>query len=494
MTSDIDFAALAVFVFLLGLVMAMGFMAARWRRPKTLANLDEWGLGGRQFGTWITWFLIGGDIYTAYTMIAVPALVYATGAYGFFALPYTILVYPFVFAVMPILWQVAKKYNNVTAADIVYGRYGYRPLELAVALTGVIATMPYIALQLIGIETVFHALGIQGKLPLVAAFLILALNTYSSGLRAPALIAIVKDILIYIVVIAAILLVPYKLGGYGAVFEAAGAAFEAKGAGGLLLTPSQFAPYLSLALGSALALFMYPHALTGILASASANTIRKNAMLLPAYSMVLALVALLGLMGHAAGLKLSNNNDVVPLLFKILFPGWFAGFAFAAIAIGALVPAAIMSIGASNLFTRNFWKAYINPGVTASGEAKVAKITSLAVVAGALLFVLLLPTQFALDLQLLGGLWILQIFPAVIFGLFTGWFRAHGLLAGWAVGFLGGSWLAWLNDFKPLHALHFGSSSIILYSGLLALAANIIVAILVSAVLRRASRGLARAN
>lgn len=494
MTSEIDFAALAVFLFLLGLVMALGFLAARWRRPKTLSHIEEWGLGGRQFGTWITWFLIGGDIYTAYTMIAVPALVYATGAYGFFALPYTILVYPFVFAVMPILWQVAKKNNHVTAADVVYGRYGHRPLELAVALTGVLATMPYIALQLIGIETVFHALGIKGKLPLVAAFLILALNTYSSGLRAPALIAIVKDTLIYIVVIVAILLVPYKLGGYGAVFEAAGAAFEAKGSGGLLLNPSQFAPYVSLALGSALALFMYPHALTGILASASANAIRINAMLLPAYSMVLALVALLGLMGHAAGLKLSNNNDVVPLLFKILFPGWFTGFAFAAIAIGALVPAAIMSIGAANLFTRNFWKAYINPGVTALGEAKVAKITSLAIVAGALVFVLLLPTQFALDLQLLGGLWILQIFPAVIFGLFTGWFRAHGLLAGWATGFLGGSWLAWTNGFKPLHTLHFGSSGITLYSGLLALAANIFVAILVSAMLRRHSRGLARSN
>jgi solute:Na+ symporter, SSS family len=87
MTADLDFAALAVFVLLLGLVMVMGIMAARWRRPKTLAHLDEWGLGGRQFGTWITWFLIGGDVYTAYTMIAVPALVYAAGAYGFFALP-----------------------------------------------------------------------------------------------------------------------------------------------------------------------------------------------------------------------------------------------------------------------------------------------------------------------------------------------------------------------------------------------------------------------
>jgi SSS family solute:Na+ symporter len=484
MIAEIDYPALGVFVFFFALVTILGFVAARWRRPITLAHLDEWGLGGRQFGAWITWFLVGGDIYTAYTMIAVPALVYASGALGFFALPYTIFIYPFVFVVMPILWKVAKDNHYVTAADVVHGRYGSRPLELAVALTGVIATMPYIALQLIGMEAVIHALGLTGEIPLILAFLILAFYTYSSGLRAPALIAFVKDIMIYIVVIAAIALIPLKLGGYGAVFDAADAAFKAKGSGGVLLAPTQYLPYLTLAFGSALALFMYPHALTAIFASSGAEAIRKNAIFLPAYSILLGLLALMGYMGHAAGLKLADNNDVVPALFKTLFTGWFAGFAFAAIAIGALVPAAVMSIGAANLFTRNFWKAYVDPAITPAGEAQVAKIASLLVKAGALLVILFLPTQFAIDLQLLGGLWILQTFPAVIFGLFTGWFRAPGLLAGWAVGFFGGTWLVWLNNYKPLHTLSFGESHYTIYAGLLALAANIFVASLVSAALR----------
>lgn len=488
MTGEFDYPALAVFIFFFALVTVLGFIAAHWRRPKTLAHLDEWGLGGRQFGTWITWFLIGGDIYTAYTMIAVPALVYAVGAFGFFAMPYTIIIYPFVFAVMPILWKVARENNYVTAADVVHGRYGSRPLELAVALTGVIATMPYIALQLIGMETIIHALGLKGEIPLILAFLILAFYTYSSGLRAPALIAFVKDTMIYIVVIAATALIPLKLGGYGAVFDAADAAFKAKGSGGILLAPSQYVPYLTLAFGSALALFMYPHALTAIFASSGAKTIRRNAMLLPTYSLVLGLLALMGYMGHAAGLTLSNNNDVVPALFKTLFPGWFAGFAFAAIAIGALVPAAVMSIGAANLFTRNFWKAYVDPGVTPAGEAQVAKTASLVVKVGALLVILFLPTQFAIDLQLLGGLWILQTFPSVIFGLYTGWFRASGLLAGWAIGFFGGTWLVWLNNYKPLHTLAFGETRVAVYSGLLALAANILVASLVSAALHMRSR------
>lgn len=483
MTDHIAWVALAVFIFFFALVTVMGFFAARWKSGPISAHLDEWGLGGRQFGTWITWFLVGGDFYTAYTVIAVPALVYAVGAYGFFALPYTIIVYPFVFAVMPVLWKKAHASGYVTAADVVHGAYGSRALELAVALTGMVATMPYIALQLIGMQVVIKAMGLAGEIPIIAAFVILALYTYSSGLRAPALIAFVKDIMIYIVVLVAVIVVPAKLGGYGAVFSAANDAFTAKGgATGLMLQPGQYLSYATLALGSALAAFMYPHTLTGIFASKSADTIRKNAILLPAYTLLLGLIALLGYMAYAAGIKVASPNDVVPVLFKTLFPEWFAGFAFAAIAIGALVPAAVMSIGAANLFTRNVWKSYVNPDISHAGEASVAKITSLVVKVGALAFILFLPTQYALDLQLLGGLWIVQTLPALVFGLFTAWFRAEALLLGWAVGIGWGTWTAWSNGLKPLASISLGDSSYTFYVGLGALLLNIVVAVLATVV------------
>src|SRR6201746_25050 len=229
MAGQIEWVALSVFIFFFALVTVMGFLAARWKAGPVSEHLDEWGLGGRQFGTWITWFLVGGDFYTAYTVIAVPALVYAVGAYGFFALPYTIIVYPFVFAVMPVLWKVAHANGHVTAADVVHGTYNSRGLELAVAITGMGASMPYIALQLIGMGGVIKAMGLTGELPIFAAFIILALYTYSAGLRAPALIAFVKDIMIYIVVLVAVVVVPVKLGGYGAVFAAAGDALTTQG-------------------------------------------------------------------------------------------------------------------------------------------------------------------------------------------------------------------------------------------------------------------------
>lgn len=484
MSANINWTALVVFIFFFALVTVMGFAASRWQRGGAEhkgEHLDEWGLGGRKFGTWITWFLVGGDFYTAYTVIAVPALVYAVGAYGFFALPYTIIVYPIVFLIMPKLWHDAHRNGHVTAGDVVYGHYGSRSLEFAIALTGVVATMPYIALQLVGMEAVIKALGLTGELPLAAAFVILALYTYSAGLRAPALIAFVKDLMIYIVVLVAVVLVPLKLGGYGTVFASANDAFTAKGgATGILLKPEQYLPFASLALGSALAAFMYPHTLTGIFAASSANTIRKNAVFLPAYTVLLGLIAMLGFMAYAANIPIKNNNDVVPALFNALFPSWFSGFAFAAIAIGALVPAAVMSIGASNLFTRNFWKPYVNPAITPAGEAKVAKLVSLAVKAGALIFILFLPTKFALDLQLLGGVWILQTFPAVVFSVFFRWFKnAPALLAGWAVGMVCGSWLAFADGIKPVHTFVLGGSRYTLYTGLVALVLNVVVVVVI---------------
>ena len=161
------------------LVTVMGFVAARWKRAETLDNLDEWGLGGRNFGSWVTWFLLGGDLYTAYTFVAVPALVFGVGALGFFAVPYTIVLYPLALLAAIRMWSVAHRNGFVTPADFVRGRHGSSGLALAVAVTGIVATMPYIALQLVGIEAILKTMGVEGHLPLILAFAVLAAYTYS---------------------------------------------------------------------------------------------------------------------------------------------------------------------------------------------------------------------------------------------------------------------------------------------------------------------------
>ncbi len=318
---DVNWVALIVFVWIFCLITWLGFAAGRWREGD-LDLLDEWGLGGRRFGTWINWFLLGGALYTAYTSIAVPALAFGAGAIAFFAVPYTMLIYPIVFMVFPRFWCVSHKRGYITAADFVRGRFGNRWLALAVAGSGILATMPYIALQLVGLQVVIGALGVWGEgwianLPMVIAFAILASFTYSSGLRAPAAIVVLKDVLILITVFACIVVVPFKLGGYANIFAGA------------------YSNYATLALGSALALFLYPHAITGILSASSPHSIRRNAVMLPAYSFMLGLLALVGFMAIAAGVdKLPQfedgflqfkSNFAVPALMLHMFPSWFAG-------------------------------------------------------------------------------------------------------------------------------------------------------------------------
>lgn len=476
--SDVSTITFSVFLFFFLLVTVLGFAAARWRRAKALDNLDEWGLGGRGFGTFIAWFLIGGDLYTAYTFVAVPALLYAGSAIGFFAVPYTIVVYPLIFLFLPRLWSVSHRHGYVTPADFVRGRYDSRSLALVVALTGILATMPYIALQLVGIEVVLQVMGIGAEdagwvathLPLFIAFAVLAAYTYSSGLRAPALIAFVKDALIYIVIIVAVIYLPSQLGGWDHIFATVMDSFDqanadnadAIAAGAAAPKSAIPAPllhwaYASLALGSALALFMYPHSVTAVLSTRERSVIRRNAALLPAYSFLLGLLALLGFVAIAAGVKVTNPQQAVPQLFENEFPDWFAGVAFAAIVIGALVPAAIMSIAAANLWTRNIYKAFINRDATHAQEATQSKVASLLVKFGALAFVLFVSTTYALDLQLLGGVWILQTFPAIVVGLYTRFFHRWALLAGWAVGMVYGSWTAFNNPKIGDPGSHFGS-------------------------------------
>jgi solute:Na+ symporter, SSS family len=511
-TQGVNGVALAVVLVLFIAVTVMGFLAARWRSSGPMGSLDEWGLGGRSFGSFVTWFLLGGDLYTAYTFVAVPAAMFATGAVaGFFAVPYTIVVYPIIFVFMARLWSVSHTHGFVTPADFVRGRYGSRGLSLAVALTGILATMPYIALQLVGIQAVLEVMGIGGSgniiardLPLLVAFAVLAAYTYSSGLRAPALIAFVKDTLIYIVIIVAILYLPAKVGGFGAIFDAAQqkmtAPNPATGAptGAFIPNAAQTWPYATLALGSAMALFMYPHSITAVLSSKDRNVIRRNASVLPAYSFVLGLLALLGFVAIAAGTKpigldgQPNAQLVIPQLFEDQFPSWFAGFAFAAIAIGALVPAAIMSIAAANLFTRNIYRDFLKPHATHEQEARVSKLVSLVVKLGALLFVFFLDRQNAINFQLLGGIWILQTFPAIVFGLYTRWFHRWGLLAGWAVAMVYGTVTAY-NVVNPVTGKHLGGSvapiELIGRSGYIALTAfavNLLVATVVTLALRAA--------
>jgi SSS family solute:Na+ symporter len=496
----VNWEMLSVFIVVFAGVTILAFRAAHWRQGD-LNRLQEWGLAGRRFGTIITWCLLGGDIYTAYTLIALPGFIFAVGALGFYAIPYLTVAYLFFSLVMPRFWNIARRSGYVTPADFVRERFDSRVLALLVAITGILATMPYVALQMYGMEVIIAQMGITAhEISLIIAFGLLAAYTYIGGIRAPALIAIVKDICIWVVVLVAVIYIPIKLGGLTSIFQKVQAyatspqnldprnpqPFSA------LVPSAQYSAYGSLIIGSALALFLYPHILTGVLSANSARVVRRSSVLLLAYTFLVALVALLGFVAVADGIHSSSvygANSALPGLFAQEFPPWFAGFSFAALAIGALVPAALMSIAAANLFSRNIYREYIRRSCTEHQEANMAKTISLLVKVGALAFILFGPTRLAINLQHVGNVLVIQTLPAVFLGLYTNWFHRRALIVGLVGGLLISASILFSQDvlspfWSPVVSLGWLDAQVPLYAAVPSLIVNLVLCVSLTPVFR----------
>ncbi|MEM0139099.1 MAG: sodium:solute symporter [Ferroplasma sp.] len=465
---------LALFFAIIIVVLFAGYMAYFWRKPKDMDSHEEWSLGGRRFGTVVMWFLLGGDLYTAYTLIAVPGAA-ATGtigggAFAMFAIAYGVMIYPIVYGTMPRLWNVSKRRGYITAADFVRDRFSSRFLAMLIALTGVLAELPYIALQITGIKYVLGALSLPITLSLIIAFIMVAGFTFVSGLRGPALTSMLKDAIIWAAVLVIIIYIPMQLGGFGHIFAKAG---TISGYYGLDINPIIAVGYTSLALGSALALFLYPHAITGTLGAKDSKTIRRNASLLPLYNVLLMFVALVGVMAvvyYNAVPKVSS--EALPKLVMAMFPASFTAFAFAAVVVGSIVPASIMALASANLLTRNVYLEYINPKASEKSQTNLSRVLVMAVIFGALAFSLIPAASGEIVyLQTIGGAIIMQTLPAVYMALFTRKLNKYPVGLGWLAGLT--------TVMVTLAQLDFSTSLYknldFLYVGILALVINLAV-------------------
>ena len=487
----VDLLGFAIFIVLFVIFVFLGFFGSRWRRGN-LDILSEWGIAGRRLGPYVSWFLLGADVFTAYTFVAVPSLAYASGSMAFFAVPYVAIVFGIAMLTMPRLWQVSRNRNYVTASDFVKDRFNSRFLSIALSITAVVAILPYIALQIVGMQAVLTIMlyGIAdakfvSEIALIISFIILAAFTFTSGLRGVTLGSIFKDILIFLTVIVVILAVLFSYGGFTNSFATIA---KLKGATAALpystLPPASVPAFFTLFLGSAFALYLYPHIINGSLAANSKKALRRSLAVLPIYSIGLALLALFGIIVYAVPAALSivkaTNNGLltVPALIVTVLPGWLAGICLLGVFVGGMVPAALMAIAAANLLARNVVKEF-KPKITAKGETRLAKWLSAIIKFIALGFVFVAPLTYAIQLQLLGGIIILQLLPAVFLGLYMKRLDWKPLSLGWGVGMFLGIWLVLVaNHFSSLATSDFKTGIGLLYIGLIALAVNLIISVL----------------
>ena len=494
------------FIILFLLFTFLGFYGARWRKGD-LSKLHEWALAGRRLGAFLAWFLIGADVYTAYTFVAVPSGMFASGALYFFAVPYVATTFMVAMITMPRLWQWSREKGYVTAADMVEDRFNSKVLAGLVAVTGIVAELPYIALQIVGMQAVLGImlLGVTTNVKLVSdlaltiSFIILAAFTFTSGLRGATLGAILKDLLIFISVISLIIIIPLKFGGFATAFADAqsfASALAAKkvawlstGITNLKPLPALEAGYTTLWVGSTFALFLYPHSINGSLSASGKRQLALSDAFLPIYGIGLALLALLGLLAYSdkAAMSLLSNFPLsargiysIPALAVSTLPDWFAGIVLLGIFIGGLVPAAIMAIAQANLLTRNIIKP-IKPEIKPETETRISKWASVIFKFIALGFVFLVPATYAIQLQLLGGIIILQTLPPVFLGLVTNRLNKYALMGGLLVGIASGIYLVEVaNKFGPLTTSLYRIGGYLIWIGLIALALNLAVAVILS--------------
>lgn len=486
--SNIDGITLGVFLILFVIFIFLGFYGARWRKGD-MNKLHEWGLAGRRLGVFLVWFLMGADLYTAYTFIAVPAALFGIGSLYFFAVPYVSWTFAIALLTMPRLWTVSRNKGYVTAADFVKDRFNSRTLAILVAIVGIVAELPYIALQIVGMKAALSmlllGLGIGtssassltfiNEISLLLAFAILASFTYTSGLRGATLTSVFKDALIWFTVIVSIIAIPIFIGGFHTAFS------DIKAPAKFLALPSSsITAYFSLALGSAIALYLYPHAINGSLSSNSKNQLKLSTSMLPIYGIGLAFLALFGILVYAVSPALSAISTlkpiigassaadlVVPATIAYEMPNWFVGIALVAVFIGGLVPAAIMAIAMANLFTRNIVKEF-RP-LSEKAESSMAKWVSVVFKFLALGFVFAVP-GYAITLQLLGGIIVAQALPTVFLGLYTNKLEKRSLIVGLIAGVMSG-----IGLFYYSHGVFMKTSIGSIYIALIALIINLAI-------------------
>ncbi len=507
---------LPVFIVLFIVFITLGFLGSRWRKGD-LSGLFEWGIAGRRLGPFTAFFLFGADWYTAFSILSVPSSVYSLGAFGYMAVTYQAMVFAFAILVLPRLWKKSAEKGYLTLGDTIKGETGSRALSIIFAVVGIGSLIPYIALQIVGLQGVlvamFYGLAntvVLQEIGLVVSFIVLASFTFTSGLRGATLGSIYKDILVWISLVALVAIAFTAVGGFAGAFShlsnIGGAAAPSK-----IGSYTAFNPLLSISfstsmLGTALSYVAWPHNINNTYATQSTKKLKIGLSLAVLYAIPLFLADTLGVIvtqvPAANNLLLSFPASfrgilVIPAMALAEFQGsssWFAAVILVGVFVGGLVPAAIMAIAQGNLLARNVVKEF-KPNLTPKGESQIAKWSSAVFKFTALGVVFLIAPTYNVQFYYFAAGFVIQGIPTIYFILFTKWFRNKALMAGAIVGLVGNLYFVLATNLfqfplannttiypAPGTAIATGNPYAI-YAGALALGLNLIVVLAGSAIM-----------
>ncbi len=432
----------------------LGFLA-RFRRTM---DLEQWTVGGRGLGLVLVWLLMAGEIYTTFTFLGASGWAYSRGGPVLYVLGYAPLMYVVSFYVLPPLWEVGRKHGLQTQADFFAVRYGNKYLAAFVALVGVVFLIPYLQIQLTGLGLIVEVAsygGIPRTPAMVIGFALVAGFVFVSGVRGVAWVSVLKDtLLILVLAIIGVMIPKIYFGGIGPMFTALATAKPAH-----LLMPGAtrnlgHSWYITSVFMTSLGFYMWPQYFAAAFTAKSGKIIRRNAVIMPLYSLMMCLVIFVGFSAVLVLPGLSNGDLALLMLVRKTFPAWFLGVVGGAGALTAMLPAAIQLLAGATLYAKNLFRPILAPNMTDQQVAKLARIMVILLTLGALFFAIF--THLSLvSLLLLGYAGVAQLLPGVMLGLFSKRVTTAGVFAGVVAGISAAAALM-LTGRDPYHGLNAG--------------------------------------
>ena len=412
---------------------ALGFYAGAHRKM----DLEQWAVGGRGFGTLVIWLLMAGEVYTTFSFLGASGWAYSRGGPALYILGYLSLAYVVSFYILPQLWEVARARKLQTQSDFFETRYKSKNLAAFVSIIGVVFLIPYIQLQLTGLGIIVEVASsgaVARTAATVIAAVVVAAFVFTSGVRAAAWISVVKDILLLGAAVAIGIVVPYHyFHGIGPMFAAIARAHPAH-----LTMPGATKNlghtwYISTVVLNSLGLYMWPHNFGASFTARSSDVLRRNAVVMPLYTITLPLIFLAGFAALMVVPGLSNGDLSLLTVVQRTFPPWALGVIGGAGALAAMVPASIFALTAATLFAKNFYRTIFAPTMSDARVAQLARVMVGFVMAIALYFAMHSSTTLV-NLLLWGYDGITQFFPGVVLGLFWKRVTRAGVWSGMVAG------------------------------------------------------------
>jgi solute:Na+ symporter, SSS family len=402
---------------IVGLGGAIGFLAGVRRKM----NLEQWTVGGRGFGALLMYLLMAGEVYTTFSFLGASGWAYSRGGPALYIMAYLTLAYVVSFFILPPIWEMGRTHGLQTQSDFFTARYGSRYLAAFVAVVGVAFLIPYLQLQLTGLGIIVSIASFDGigRTPaMVISVAVLAAFVLVSGVRAVAWVSVLKDVLMVVAAVSIGIGIPYiHFGGIGPMFAALAHARPVH-----LTMPGATKNlghtwYISTVLLTSLGFYMWPHAFAAAFTARSADTLRRNAVVMPLYTITLAFVFFVGFTAVMVVPDLQNGDLSLLTVVRQSFPAWFLGMIGGAGALTAMVPASIFLLAAATLFAKNFYRPLFAPSMTDDQVAILARGTIVVLSVISLYFAVYSSTTLV-SLLLLGYAGVTQFLPGVVLGLY----------------------------------------------------------------------------